>query len=72
MRIFIKAKPSAREEKIEKLDSEHYIISVRERPENNEANIAIIKALAEYFGISMLKVRLISGRTSRQKIFVIN
>lgn len=72
MKIFVRARPSARVEKIEKIDAETYAVSVKEKPEGNDANIAIIQALAEYFRVPMLRVRLISGRTSRQKIFIID
>ncbi len=72
MKILIKARPGAREEKVEKVDDENYIVSVKERAEDNEANIAIIKALSEYFKVSMLQVRLIGGRTSRHKVIVID
>jgi len=44
MKIFVKARPGAREEKVEMIDSEH-------------------------FGVSPSAVQLISGYTSRQKIF---
>ncbi|HLD30635.1 MAG TPA: DUF167 domain-containing protein [Patescibacteria group bacterium] len=68
MKIFVQAKPSAREEKIEKMDESHYTVSVKEPPIKGLANEAIIKAVAGFFNISRASVRIVSGYTSRQKI----
>ncbi|MBI5123566.1 DUF167 domain-containing protein, partial [Candidatus Roizmanbacteria bacterium] len=46
MKIFIQAKPNAREEKIEKIDETHFIVAVREPPVKGLANAAIRKVLA--------------------------
>lgn len=68
MRITVKAKPSAKENKIEKLDDKNFIISVKEPPVQGRANFAITKLLAEYFDISPSLVKIISGHTCRNKI----
>lgn len=68
MRIFVKAKPGAREEKIEKVDEVNFVVSVKEPPVQGRANAAIIKALAEYFGVAVGRVKIVSGWTSRQKV----
>ncbi len=72
MKILVKARPGAREERVERVDEGNYTVSVKERAEDNEANIAIIKILAEYFHVPMLRVRLVGGRTSRHKIIIID
>lgn len=72
MRISVKAKPNSREEKIEKISEEEFVVSVKEPPVQGRANEAIIRALAEYFGVSKFQVRIISGWTSRQKIVEVN
>ncbi len=72
MRIFVKVKPRAREEKIEKIDNEHFIIAVKEVPDKGLANKAVIKALAKYLAISKTQVTLISGASSRRKVIEIN
>ena len=71
MRINIKAKPSARENKVEKIDEINYIVSVKEPPIQGQANQAIIKLLAEYFNISSIRVKIVIGHTSRNKIIEI-
>ncbi len=72
MKIFVKAKPSAKEEKIEKIDEINFIVSVKEPPKDGKANKAIIKAIAAYFNIAPSCVNLISGFSSKQKVFEIS
>jgi uncharacterized protein YggU (UPF0235/DUF167 family) len=68
-RVFVKAKPRSREERVEKIDGTHFIVSVKESPVQGRANGAIGKALAEYFNVSVSSVRLISGFSSKEKTF---
>jgi uncharacterized protein YggU (UPF0235/DUF167 family) len=49
-----------------------YKVSVKEAPVAGKANEAIIEALAEYFDTAKSNITLISGQTSKQKIFEIN
>jgi len=71
MKIFVKAKPRAHEEKVEKIDDAHFEVSVTAPPVKGLANQAIIKTIAEYFKIAPSRVRIVSGFTSRQKILEI-
>lgn len=67
MRITVKANPAAREQKIKKLDEANFVVSVVEPPIQGRANRAVISALSEYFKVSVSKIRIISGHTSRIK-----
>ena len=69
MRIFVKSKPRAREEKVEKVDEQNYMVAVKEPPEKGKANIAIAKALAKYFKVAFVDIILVSGGTASQKVF---
>ena len=71
MRINIKAKPAAWEEKVERIDENNFVVTVKEPPVEGRANVAIIKVLADYFQIAPSQVRLVSGFASRQKVFEI-
>ena len=71
MRIFIKAKPNAKEEKVGKIDDLNYVVSVKEPPVKGKANEAIKNALAIYFKIGSSHIKIISGYTSRNKIIEI-
>jgi len=71
MKIFVKAKPMAKNEVVEKINDFNFTVCVKEPPKNGKANEAIIKALAEYFNVSQSAVRLVSGFSSKQKTFEI-
>lgn len=68
MRIFVKAKPNAKEEAVWKIDENNYIVSVKEPPVAGRANDAIIRVLARHFETTSSRVRIISGHASKQKI----
>ena len=67
MKINVKAKPSSREEKVEKVDEQNYIVSVKEPPVKGKANEAIRNALAVYFKTASSRVKIVSGFSSRNK-----
>jgi len=83
MKIIVKAKTRAREEKVERVDQPAldlgvgksemvtYKVSVKEMPVGGRANEAIIKALARYFDTAPSRIQLVSGASSKQKIFEI-
>jgi len=71
MKIFVKVKPKAREEKVEKVDDVNFRVSVKQSPEKGKANQAVIRVLADYFDISQSKINIASGSTSRLKIIEI-
>lgn len=68
MRINVKAKPGAHEERVVKVDEKNFIVAVREAPERGKANAAVEEALANYFKIAKSRVHVVSGHSSRQKI----
>ena len=84
MRIIVKAKTRAKEDKVERLEQPAldfgpvlpklvaYKVSVKEAPVGGKANEAIIEALAEYFDTAKSNIALVSGASSKQKIFEIN
>lgn len=67
MKIFIRAKTGAKNPYVQEIDAAHFVVAVRERPTGGEANDAIERALAEYFGVAPSCVRIVSGFTSREK-----
>ena len=72
MKITVKAKPLARETYVKKLDESSFEVAVKEPPVGGRANAAIVEAVAEYFRIQRIRVKIISGWTSRQKILEIS
>lgn len=71
MKIYVSTKPRAKKEEVKKVDKTHFVVSVTEPPVDGAANHAVIKTLSEYFKIRPNKIIMISGSTSRQKIFEI-
>lgn len=71
MRVFVKAKPNAKERLVQKIDDSHYIVYVTEPPTGGKANLAITKAIAEYLGVTASRVNIVSGHTSKQKVIEI-
>ncbi|OGF82267.1 hypothetical protein A3B18_02905 [Candidatus Giovannonibacteria bacterium RIFCSPLOWO2_01_FULL_46_13] len=69
MKIFVKGKPGAKNSAVERIDENHFTVAVKEAPKDGQANIAIQEALAEFFKISASRVRLVSGFSSRNKVF---
>lgn len=78
MKIFVKVKLKAKEEKVKKVDpslfetqENHYEVFVKEPPMEGRANKRVTQLLAEYFKIPVSKIKIISGLTSREKIIEI-
>lgn len=81
MKIFVKAKPGSKENKVlvpekklwnDSLSSkEYYTVYVKDKPVRGKANFAIERQLAEHFKVSMSQVKLISGSTSKTKVLEI-
>ncbi len=71
MKISVKVKTTAREEKVEKIDADTFKVSVKEPPKEGRANRAVVRALADYFGTAQSNVRIVSGFTAKSKIMEI-
>ena len=71
MKLSVRVKPNAKQEKIEKVNDGHFLIWVKEKPQEGKANKAVIKVLSEYFGVPQSEVVLLKGKTSKDKIFEI-
>ncbi len=69
MRVFVHARPRAKRARIEVMDESHLKIEVKEAPVEDRANQAIIRALARHYRVAPAEIRLLSGRSSRQKVF---
>lgn len=69
MKISVKVKPNAKQEKIEKLSDNSYSVSVKAKPQDGKANYAVREVLAEHFAIPKSRIILITGETSRNKIY---
>ena len=69
MKILVKVKPNAKQERIEKTGENTFSVWVKEKPQEGKANQAVIKILSDYFGVARSNVVLLKGQTSKQKFF---
>lgn len=65
MIIQVKVKPNSKEFKIK--EGEIWEISLKSPPENNKANIELIKEMNKIYG----KCKIVRGKTSKNKILEI-
>lgn len=71
MTIYVRARPQAKYQKIEKVKEGHYGIWVKESPKEGKANEAIISAFATYFNIPKSFITIVSGLMSKSKVIEI-
>ena len=67
MKIQVKVKPNSRTEELSQ-EGDSFIVKVKEPPKEGKANRAVIKLLADHFGIPRSQVRILSGFRSRNKV----
>ena len=71
MKISVRVKPNAKENRIEKTGDKQFLVRVKARPQKGQANRAVIEVMAEYFGVAKSCVTVLKGQASKQKIFEI-
>jgi len=67
MKIQVKVKPNSNAEKLSQ-EGNSFIVKVKEPPKEGKANQAVIKLVAEHFGVPQSQVRILSGFRSRNKV----
>lgn len=67
MKIQVKVKPGAKTEEVSR-EGDSFIVKVKEPPKEGKANRAVIKLLAEHFGVPRSQVRILSGFRSKNKV----
>lgn len=69
MIITAKVKPGSKAgDKIEKQPDGMYVIYIRARAHDGEANAALIKLLAKHFDVAKTTIRIKSGTTAHTKL----
>jgi len=67
MRIQVRVRPNSRTEEVSQ-EGDSFIVKVKEPPKEGKANQAVIKLLAEHFGVAKSRVRILSGLKSKNKV----
>ncbi len=68
MIIHVKVKPNSSTQKIEEIEKGKYIAHLKSVPENNKANIELIKIISKKFEVPRENIRIKFGKTSSKKI----
>jgi uncharacterized protein len=71
MRITVHVTPRAHRPGVERLPAGGYRVAVGAPPTEGRANDAVIAALAEHFGVSRSRVRIVRGHHGRLKLIEI-
>lgn len=72
MRISVQVIPRASRDTAQQLSKGSFKVWVKAAPVKGQVNRAIVAVLANCFGVSKADVKLISGFTSRSKIFEVD
>lgn len=68
LRIIVQIRPGSSQAKVEKIDEGQYKVWVRAIPEKGKANAEMHELLADYFRVPTSAVRIVIGKTAREKL----
>lgn len=71
MYVRVEVYAKTKKEKVSKVGENRFEISVKEPAERNLANLRVKEIIAELYGVSVTKAKLISGHHSPRKIISI-
>jgi len=72
MRIAVKVKPGAKQEKVEKISETEFCVWVRAQAKEGKANQAVIESLRKYFSIPKSRITILKGHSSKHKLIEIS
>ena len=68
MKIIVQVRPRSTQAKVEKIDEDQYRVWVHAIPEKGKANEEMIELLADHFQVAKSSVRIVIGKTAREKL----
>jgi len=69
--IHVKVFAGAGKETFKKKSEDYFEISVKQKAERNMANARVLQMVAEYFKVSVSKVRIVNGHRHPSKLLVV-
>ncbi|HHJ64042.1 MAG TPA: DUF167 domain-containing protein [Aquifex aeolicus] len=72
MILKVRVRPGAREESVRELSGDELEVRVSAPPQKGKANERVRELLAEHFGVSRSRVRILKGESSRRKLIEID
>ena len=67
MKVRVDVKPNSRAPGIEPVE-DHLVVRVKEPPKEGKANSAVVRAVADYFGVAPSDVRVVCGHAARRQV----
>ena len=67
MKVRVDVKPNSKVPGVEPVE-DHLVVRVKEPPREGRANDAVLRAVADYYGVAQRDVRLVSGASGRHKV----
>jgi uncharacterized protein YggU (UPF0235/DUF167 family) len=67
-RFYVRVKTKCEEKEIQDFGNNRFLVHLTEVPTHNQANIELINALGKHLGIPPLKLKIVSGATSADKV----
>jgi uncharacterized protein (TIGR00251 family) len=67
LKIKVRVAPRSSRDEVVKTGDD-YLVRVKAQPREGKANEAVIKLLADYFGVTRSSIRIISGLNGRNKM----
>jgi len=71
-KISVQVTPRASQDDIQQMLDGSFKVWVKAAPVKGQANQAVVDVLANHFGVSKSSVKLVSGFTSRRKVFEVD
>lgn len=68
MKLFISVKSNKKQQKVEKVGGNSFVVELKSPPVDGKANKELIEVLAEYFNTKKSNISIVSGHTSKKKI----
>lgn len=68
MRITITVKPNSRRESVEATGPNEYRVAVNAPAQEGRANEAVIRALADHFGVAKSRIQITHGQKGKKKL----
>lgn len=68
MKIIVRVRAGARQEAVEEVREGYFRAAVKASAKGSRANEALVKLLAKYFKVPASQVRIVFGKTSREKM----
>jgi len=68
MIIKIKVRLHSGKSEVVRVNEEGYVVSLKSVPEDNKANIELVKLLKKYFKVEIKDIKIIKGKTSKNKL----